>query len=162
MNNLPLTTVDWSKKFNKKKTKYMLIALLFAFFVTFNAYKLLHHAQYESELINVVIATKNIQKYSQLQATDVQFKKIRRDQIPTNALTTPQDIKDLTTLINISKNQILVSQFFKEVTNPNSISAEIKENMMAISVGFDWLIAPVPDIKSGDIIDIIASQSIAG
>jgi len=159
MQKPPLTTVDWNQKFNKQKTKYLLIALLLAFFVTLNAYKLLHRAQTESELINVVVASQNIEKYSPTKSEDTQFRKIRRNQVPENAITSPKDIEGLTSLINISKGQIIVSQFFKEITNPDSISTEIKEDMLAISVGFDWLIAPIPDIKSGDIIDVIASES---
>jgi Flp pilus assembly protein CpaB len=159
MNNLPLTTIDWNQKFNRQKTKYLLIALVLAFFVTLNAYKLLHRAQTKSELINIVIASQDIEKYSQAKPEDTQFRKIRRDQVPENAITSPKDIEGLTSLINISKNQIIVSQFFKEVKNPDSISTEIRENMVAISIGFDWLIAPIPDIKAGDTIDVIASES---
>lgn len=159
MSKPPLTTVDWSQRFNKQKIKYLLIALLLAFFVTLNAYKLLHRAQSESELVNVVVASRSIEKYSQLKPGDTQFRKARRDQVPENALTSPDDVKNLTSLINISQGQIIVSQFFKEIKNPDSISTELKENMVAIPIGFDWLIAPVPDIKAGDIIDIIASES---
>jgi Flp pilus assembly protein CpaB len=159
MNNLPLTTIDWNQKFNKQKIKYLLIAIILAFFVTINAYKLLHRAQIESELITVVVASKNIEKYTQPKSEDTQFRKVRRDQVPENAIISPEDIKDLTSLINISKDQIIVSQFFKEISNPDSISTEITENMIGMSIGFDWLIAPVPDIKAGDIIDVIASES---
>jgi Flp pilus assembly protein CpaB len=159
MNNLPLTTIDWNQKFNKQKIKYLLIAIILAFFVTINAYKLLHHAQTESELITVVVASKNIEKYTQPKAEDTQFRKVRRDQVPESAIASPQDIENLTSLINISKDQVIVSQFFKEITNPDSISTEITENMVGMSIGFDWLIAPVPDIKAGDIIDVIASES---
>ena len=159
MQKPPLTTIDWNQKFNKQKTKYMLIALLLAFFVTLNAYKLLHRAQTESELVNVVIASQKIEKYDQPKAEDTQFRKIRRDQVPNNAITSPKDIEGLTSLIDISKDQIIVSQFFKEISNPDSISAKINENMTAMSIGFDWLIAPVPDIKAGDMINIIASES---
>ena len=133
-NNLPLTTIDWSKKFNRQKIIYFLIAILLAFFVALNGYQLLHRAQKNSELVEVVIT-------------------------PSNAITNPQDIIGQTSLVDISQNQIIVSQFFKEITNPDSISAQIADNQVAISVGFDWLTAPVPDIKAGDVIDIIASES---
>jgi Flp pilus assembly protein CpaB len=159
MNNLPLTTTDWSQRFNRQKTKYLLIALLLAFFVTLTAYKMLHRAQLESELINVVIATQNIPQHTQLKPEITAFRKIRKDQIPENAISDPKDVANLTSLINISKGQIIVSQFFKELSNPDSLSTELNENMIAISVGFDWLAAPVLDLKVGDIIDVIASES---
>ncbi len=158
-NNLPLTTIDWSKKFNRQKIIYFLIAILLAFFVALNGYQLLHRAQKNSELVEVVIASKNIPKNTKAQKDTFQFRKIRRDQIPGNVITNPQDIIGQTSLVDISQNQIIVSQFFKEITNPDSISAQITDNQVAISVGFDWLTAPVPDIKDGDIIDIIASES---
>ena len=158
-NNLPLTTIDWSKKFNRQKIIYFLIAILLAFFVALNGYQLLHRAQKNSELVEVVIASKNIPKNTKAQKDTFQFRKIRRDQIPGNAITNPQDIIGQTSLVDISQNQIIVSQFFKEITNPNSISTQIADNRVAISVGFDWLTAPVPDIKAGDVIDIIASES---
>jgi len=159
MNKPPLTTIDWNKKFNKEKIKYLLIALLLSFFVSLNAYKLLHRAQSNSELVTVVVASQNIPKNSQLKLENIEFRKIRRDQVPENVIISPQDIIGLTSLINISKEQIIVSQFFKKIKNPNSIGAKISKNMIAIPIGFDWLSAPVPDMKVGDIIDIIASES---
>ncbi len=158
-NNLPLTTIDWSKKFNRQKIIYFVIATLLAFFVALNGYQLLHRAQKNSELVEVVIAAKNIPKNTKAQKDAFQFRKIRRDQIPGNAITNPQDIIGQTSLVDISQNQIIVSQFFKEITNPDSISAQIADNQVAISIGFDWLTAPIPDIKTGDVIDIIASES---
>jgi len=158
-NNLPLTTVDWSQKFKKAKIKYMVIAIIVAFVITMNSYKLLHRAQHDSELVSVVVASQNIEKYTQPTDNDLQLRNMRRDQVPENAIINTDDIGDLTTLINISKGQILTSQFFKKEINPDSVSAEIGEGMVAISIGFDWLIAPVPDIKDGDIVDVIASSA---
>ncbi len=158
-NNLPLTTIDWSKKFNRQKIIYFLIAILLAFFVALNGYQILHRGQQNAELIAVVVASKDIPKNTKAKNNLFRFRKIRHDQIPANAITNPQDIVDQTSLVDISQNQIIVSQFFKEITNPDSISAQITDNKVAISVGFDWLTAPVPDIKAGDIIDIIASES---
>ena len=158
-NNLPLTTIDWSQRFNKQKIKYFLIALLLAFFITLLAYKILHRAQNESELVSVVVAKQNISKYSQAKPENFEFRKVRKDQVPARTIYNPQDINNLTSLLDISKGQIIVSQFFKEITNPDSISAVIKENMVGIPIGFDWLIAPVPNIKDGDLIDIIASEA---
>jgi len=158
-NKLPLTTIDWSQKFNKAKIKYMLIAIIVALIITVNTYKLLHRVEHDSELISVVVASQNIEKYTQLTDADMQLRNMRRDQVPENAIMDNGDIRDLTTLINISKGQILTSQFFKEEVNPDSVSAKIGEGMIGMSVGFDWLIAPVPDIKDGDTVDIIASSS---
>jgi len=158
-NNLPLTTVDWSQKFNRSKLKYLLIALLLAFFVALNGYQLLHRAQENSQMVSVVVSAKNIPTHSKAKKDDFEFRKIRRDQIPANVIYNPKDIVNKTSLIDISQNQIIVSQFFKEITNPDSLSAKIADNKVAISVGFDWLTAPVPDIKTGDYVDIIASES---
>lgn len=158
-NNLPLTTIDWSQRFNKQKIKYFLIALLLAFFITLLAYKILYRAQNESELVSVVVAKQNISKYSQAKPENFEFRKVRKDQVPARTIYNPQDINNLTSLLDISKGQIIVSQFFKEITNPDSISAMIKDNMVGIPIGFDWLIAPVPNIKDGDLIDIIASEA---
>ncbi len=158
-NNLPLTTVDWSQKFNRSKLKYLLIALLLAFFVALNGYQLLHRAQENSKMISVVVSAKNIPAHTKAKNDDFEFRKIRQDQIPANAIYNPKDIIGKTSLINVSQNQIIVSQFFKEITNPDSLSAKIANNKVAISIGFDWLTAPVPDIKAGDYVDIIASES---
>jgi len=158
-NNLPLTTVDWSQKFNRSKLKYLLIALLLAFFVALNGYQLLHRAQENSQMVSVVVSAKNIPAHSKAKKDDFEFRKIRQDQIPANVIYNPKDIVNKTSLINVSQNQIIVSQFFKEITNPDSLSAKIADNKVAISVGFDWLTAPVPDIKAGDYVDIIASES---
>jgi Flp pilus assembly protein CpaB len=158
-NKLPLTTVDWSGKFNKQKIKYLVIALFLAFFVSLTGYKILHRAQNEAEMVSVVIANKNIPRHEKFKLTDLEFRKIRRDQVPNYTISQPKDAQGKISLVTIPKNQIITSTLFKEISNPDSLSAELTDDKMAIPVGFDCLADPVPDIKVWDTIDIIASES---
>jgi Flp pilus assembly protein CpaB len=158
-NQLPLTTVDWTEKFKRQKIKFLTVSLLLAFFASLIGYKTLYRAKTQAETINVVVASKNIPRHKKIKSTDLEFRKIRRDQVPEYAIFQPKDAQDKISLITIPKNQIITSTLFKEIANPESLSAELSDDKMAISIGFDWLSAPVPDIKVGDTVDIIASEA---
>ncbi len=156
---LPTTTTNWSQKFERRRKVYLTMALAMALLVALGSHKFFSKIKYDSEQIPVVVTTRKISAYQKISDTDIALKKIPRKQLPENALLKTEEAIDQITFLDIPANQIITPNFFKRTVNADSISAKISTGKTAMTIGFDWLTAPIPEIKEGDVIDIIASEA---
>lgn len=153
-----MNTIDWSAKFKRQTRLYFIIAILAAVIGTYYFYQYLEQKRIDSSFMPVLVAGKDFSKHEIIQISDIEVKEFQKDKIPANAITNIDEVKGKICIFDISKNQILVPQFFTFEIDPDSISIDLLEGYYAFPVGFDWFTAPVPAVKEGDFVDIIASS----
>ncbi|NCP66871.1 hypothetical protein GW756_01020 [bacterium] len=92
-----------------------------------------------------------------LTSEDLIFTKIPNKWLPEGSFENAEFLVGKTLVRSIVKNEVLVAADIALQQDPNSITAQFKEDF-AFTIGEDWLVSKLPGLSKGDLIDVLVTN----
>ncbi len=154
---LPFTTTPYRAELERVQRRWLILLLLLTGALGWYSYQYVQAHQAAEVMVSVVVATADVAAPHELTAEDLTTFKIPQRLVPAGVWTEPAELVGQTLLRSVVANEILVAADVHPDLDPKSISAKFEE-AFAFSVGEDWLVAKLPNLRSGDTVDILASN----
>lgn len=155
--HLPCTTTPYRAELERVQRRYALLILLLVGAIGWYAYKYAQARHSAEQLVSVVVASTDLKAPHQLEASDLRTLEIPQQLQPAGTWTETKDLVGQTLLRSVVAQEILLPADVHPELDSKSISAKFTE-AFAFSLGEDWLVAKLPNVRPGDMVDILASN----
>jgi pilus assembly protein CpaB len=153
------TTPPWPGEARRRAYFYLLAAFLLAIiagFLTFNYLQDLRKAAVPSG--QALVARRDIQPGTVISNDHVELREVPETVLPDGYLTVASQAVDRVALVPIIAGEVILAG--KLSGGPtDGLSARLPDGRWALTLPKDWLVNPLPDLVSGDRIEIMAYQA---
>lgn len=161
LQKLPLVTTPYRAELERKQKQYFIGFVLLLIFLGWYSYRYIQHQALQIKPVKVVAAKTDLAAPHKLSFTDLKVIEMPQKWVPISTWQDPSALVGQTLRRRLEANEVIVVADVQKHLDPNSITAQFKENL-AFALGEDWLSAKLPNLKKTDKIDVLAANPKAG
>lgn len=154
---LPVVHTPYRAALERAQRQYFLAFLLLLLLFGYYAYRYTQHQATQNQLVEVVVAKTDLAAPKTLEPSDLSLIQLPQKWVPTSAQTSVETLRGKTLRRSLEANEVLVKLDTQDDLNPDSVSAQF-DQAFAFTLGEDWLVAKLPNLKPGDTVDILATN----
>lgn len=154
----PETTPNWVAGVRRRMPFYIVVAILLALLAGGLTFTFLERLQAESiPTGQAVVALQEIRPGTEIGLSMVEVRAVPIAQLPQEALTEAAQVVGHVAVFPIVEGEVLVPSRLSGRTT-GGLSGRLPDGRWAMVLTAGWLISPVPELRLGDRIDLVAYQ----
>ena len=155
--SLPKVTLPFDRELKATQRSYLISFLIILAFTGFYSYSYTTSQATQNQLVNVLVASQDIESPAKLEKHQVKIEKFPRKKLPTQIFDNFDEVIGKTLITSVSKNEVLQSKHFQIAVNPESISAQFS-NSFAFTIDESWFVSKLPSLAKNDLIDLLVTN----
>lgn len=153
----PETSPNWVAGVRRRMPFYIIIAILLAVLAGGLTFTFLEQLQAESVPTGqALVALQDIRPGMAISANMVEVRRVPIAQLPRDAATDASQAVGRTAALPIVEGEVIITERLAGTTTESGLSSKLPDGRWALVLTSGWLISPVPEIKRGDRVDLVA------
>jgi Flp pilus assembly protein CpaB len=157
--NAPETTPGWNSPSLRRAPYYLAVAILLAVLAGLATYAYLDQVRQQSVPTGIVIVVRREVRPGEIIGGDmIEARSVPKGILPQGALTDPSQATGRRVVVPLAVGEMLLSS---KLASPNGggLSAQLPDGRWAMVLPAGWLVGPLPEIVSGDRLDLLGYPS---
>jgi Flp pilus assembly protein CpaB len=153
----PETSPNWAAGVRRRMPFYIIIAILLAVLAGGLTFTFLEQLQAESVPTGqALIALQDIRPGAEITANMVEVRRVPIAQLPRDAATDASQAVGRVAALPIVEGEVIIAERLAGTTAESGLSSKLPDGRWALVLTRGWLISPVPAVKRGDRVDLVA------
>jgi len=154
----PETTPTWTAGVRRRLPFYLLTSLVLAILAGFLTFRYLDRLRSAAlPTAKALVARQDIPAGASIVETMIEVREVPEAILPAGHLTDPAQAVGREPVFDIVANEVLLPSRFHGAAQA-ALSARLPDGRWAMVLPGGWLVSPVPELASGDRIDLLAYQ----
>jgi len=156
---LPVVSLPYNIALKKQQERWLITFILLIAATAYYAYVYLEQQRANKERVTVLVFSETLERPEALIAEHLTTQTFSRSQLPQGAYEAAEKdtLVGQTLVRDVLANEIVLPHHVQSKLNPDSVSAQF-ENAFAFTMDESWFQAKLPNLKAGDMIDILVSN----
>jgi Flp pilus assembly protein CpaB len=156
---LPVVSLPYNVALKKQQERWLITFILLIAITAYYAYVYLQQQRVNQELLTVLVFSEDLDRPVVLTPEHLTTQTFSRFKLPsgTFATETKASLVGQTLVRDVLANEIVLPHHVQSKLDPESVSAQF-ENAFGFTMDESWFQAKLPNLKAGDVIDILVSN----
>jgi len=156
---LPVVSLPYNVALKRQQERWLITFILLIAITGYYVYVYREQQRIRKEAVTVLVFSEDLQRPVKLTPAHLKTQTFSRFQLPQGTYNSEatESLVGQTLVRDVMANEVVLPHHVQSKLNPESVSAQF-ENAFAFTMDEDWFQAKLPNLRGGDIIDILVSN----